>query len=471
MAEDKNNPYVKDAFTYANLLDARRRFRTVKANGDFQRYDQPGTYYFKLFFYFNSPDVNDDDYALACNLLGVDGSPSTALNFLKRNGEDQRAEYLKKFVYLLSEINSSSPWYFQSIEGLDDALDRGYYKDSFKISEEPKSITIKCLQDAIDNRISTLLELYFSACFSHIDKKVIVPINLRRFDMGIYIFQSPYAEKPDPVSHTYKYEGDDKEYRALESKIINDIKITSHKYIELHDCEISPSSYKTIIGNPDNKAGFSIEPSITIDYNTSVIYNYNSELCMFIGDLIKTDISNLNDAATVDTINKNTQDTLNKEIDYHYINTLYDGKLPTTRVEGYPTPETPGGLWDDIKDYGVSRLTRVAKGVANRLLLGNVYSFSFNRMVNNLHGLGSNPIGSTIATIDQVLTSNVPGFMNSIASEAEEAGERFLGNVNEIINNGVVNYVADRVIPEDPRERSLVGKNVYASEAAIRRNL
>jgi hypothetical protein len=53
------------------------------------------------------------------------------------NDEKERAEKLKKFIYLLSDINSQSPWYFQSITGLDAAIERKQFTDKdFKIEEE-----------------------------------------------------------------------------------------------------------------------------------------------------------------------------------------------------------------------------------------------------------------------------------------------------------------------------------------------
>jgi hypothetical protein len=74
---------------------------------------------------------------------------------------------------------------------LDTALERKIITETdFKL-EDRKSIVIKCLPDAYDNRIGTLLDLYRSICYSYTNKKEIVPANLRKFDMGIYIFNTP----------------------------------------------------------------------------------------------------------------------------------------------------------------------------------------------------------------------------------------------------------------------------------------
>ena len=52
------------------------------------------------------------------NLLGNENG-NTALSYLKKNAETERAAMLEEFIYLLSEISANSPWYFQSIEGME----------------------------------------------------------------------------------------------------------------------------------------------------------------------------------------------------------------------------------------------------------------------------------------------------------------------------------------------------------------
>jgi hypothetical protein len=138
----------------------------------FYALDQPGHYYFKLLFYFANP-YSDPKNPMSSNLLGTtymdeDGrmrgenseETNTALNYLYNNMEYTRFNRLAQFIQLLSDISTKSPWYFQSISGLDQAIDRQEINQSFKVEEERKQITIKCLADAYDNRVGRLLDLY-----------------------------------------------------------------------------------------------------------------------------------------------------------------------------------------------------------------------------------------------------------------------------------------------------------------------
>ena len=196
--------------TYLNKVDS------VGPN----RFDSPAALYYKIVFYFSDEhgllglynvtvDNTDPSVSQAANMsasfTGSSETPqtiknnvfrNTAYNYLLLNDEMERAEYLKRFLILLSDISADSPWYFQEISGLDAALERKVFSDGeFKIEDKPKSITIKCLNDSYDNRIGTLLDLYRAACFSYQNKKEIVPANLRKFNMGILVFNAPIRGK------------------------------------------------------------------------------------------------------------------------------------------------------------------------------------------------------------------------------------------------------------------------------------
>lgn len=104
------------------------------------------------------------------------------------NDDKIRAGYVVDFVQLLSNINSTSPWYFQSIKGLDAALQRNIYNEEFQVTAQREKITIECLEDAYDQRIGTLLDLYRAIVWSWETKRETLPINLRKFDMTVILF-------------------------------------------------------------------------------------------------------------------------------------------------------------------------------------------------------------------------------------------------------------------------------------------
>ena len=144
-------------------------------------YQDPTYLGFKLLFFFNQPDGK-----LLCY---NDETPNTALNYLNNIGDLARAKYLKKFVSHLELINKTTPWFFQSIDGLADAWKRGFHEEDFlsKLPDDRK-ISIDCLE-SIDLRMSALMDLYRKACFDYQYRREIVPYNLRTFTVYIYVYE------------------------------------------------------------------------------------------------------------------------------------------------------------------------------------------------------------------------------------------------------------------------------------------
>jgi hypothetical protein len=106
----------------------------------------------------------------------------------------KRANALKQFQILLNNINSNSPWFFQSIIGLD-RLDKialsGFQDepgmDSFDSARtNGKTLTINCLE-SLNLRMTALANLYNQATFDADNMRWLVPRNLRKFTMWIYV--------------------------------------------------------------------------------------------------------------------------------------------------------------------------------------------------------------------------------------------------------------------------------------------
>ena len=100
-------------------------------------YQDPTWLGFKLLFFFNQPDG-----ILLCYNEDV---PNTAYSYLNSIGDIARAKYLKKFVTHLESINKTTPWFFQSIDGLGEAWKRGFNEDEFKaLLPNDRKISIDC---------------------------------------------------------------------------------------------------------------------------------------------------------------------------------------------------------------------------------------------------------------------------------------------------------------------------------------
>lgn len=106
----------------------------------------------------------------------------------------KRASALRQFQLLLNDINTNSPWFFQSIEGLDELekVQKGGFQpedgeDSFNPQRTAgKVLTINCLE-SLNLRLTTLADLYNQATFDADNMRWLVPRNLRKFTMWIFV--------------------------------------------------------------------------------------------------------------------------------------------------------------------------------------------------------------------------------------------------------------------------------------------
>ena len=351
-------------YSYTNFVNERINFKKVDRVG-INRYDSPAALYYKLVFYFTKDSgllglndvyiddsiddikndiivsklekpfnyntikdaaVKDTDNADSVRYKNVTMAlKNTAYNYLLLNAEYDRAYMLKSFITLLSEINSSSPWYFQEISGLDTALERKMFSEGeFKIEDKPKQITIKCLHDAYDDRIGTLLDLYRAACFSYTEKKEVVPANLRKFNMGVLVFSAPIRGKGGKSGI--------KENRILipDENTDSNYYIPSAKLIELRNCEIDYNSSKSAWGTLNTSTDpFSPEYTIAINFDDCYESRYNEIMGSVVTDFINADI---NLSQNVKTINDNsalgnnkTNELGKQEIDkYYWLDSDYD---------------------------------------------------------------------------------------------------------------------------------------------------
>ena len=273
----------KNLLTYSQFLSDRFNFRK---RTDEDLFDIPGHSFFKIMFHFYNGD--SESYDKHNGLLAPTwlDNPSeydyymydTAWAYLKNNYEDERADKLEKFITLLSNISSECPWYFQEISGLETALERNQVND-FKFEEARKKIQIKCLPDSHDQKIGTLLSLYREIVWSWTMKREVLPANLRKFDMSLFIWESP-------VYGVHRGKGD----AFLDERSTNEFS-ASYKLIEFHNCEIDYNSIKTGFSSINNKEGIQNEYTIDISFDDCYEHTYNHVLMESIGDIVAWDIS------------------------------------------------------------------------------------------------------------------------------------------------------------------------------------
>lgn len=412
-------------YSYTDFIKDRINFKRVDTTGP-NRFDNPAALYYKIVFYFsdengllgiNNVTVNNTDKSVkaAVNITapftgGEEGPSSaknnlfsnTAYNYLLLNDEIERAEYLKRFLILLSDISADSPWYFQEIGGLDAALERKVFSEGeLKIEDKPRQITIKCLNDSYDNRIGTLLDLYRAACFSYQNKKEIVPANLRKFNMGILVFNAPIRGKGGKS-------GDPNNMILIpDSKAT--FYIPSCKLIELRNCEFDYNSAKSAFGTL-NTTQDAFEPQYTITINFDDCYEsrYNEIAQMVVTDFINIDIRKERIGGfydDIDVFGVNPFGDENGELKYKDDSKeFWTDKIIQTGISNdgidqiYKTHIIPDNIKNDNNTTREMLLKEILRQAAVQRKLGNVYE---NKNKNSLKGILGEPLTSaTDAAID-----------------------------------------------------------------------
>ena len=117
-------------------------------------------------------------------------SEPSAVGYLVKVGEVQRAKYLKAFIQGIQEVVKTRPYYFQTIAGLLEAWGKStdFGIDPYTGVDAKDGITIGCLE-AIDLKITGLFNLYRMAVYDERMKRFVLPKNLMRFDVYVDVHE------------------------------------------------------------------------------------------------------------------------------------------------------------------------------------------------------------------------------------------------------------------------------------------
>ena len=418
-----DKPPTDNILSYASVLKNRTDYRTsgTRNGSEFNIFDTPSLKYFKILFYFGDKFFKANVEGNANGLLhptweifrkkaegdklGITNNLdinyydyNSAWSYLKMNDENERAEKLEHFVTLLSNINSESPWYFSSISGLDSALERKSVTDGKLDVSEVKRIQIKCLPDAVDDRIGTLLSLYRDIVWSWSMKKEILPVNLRKFDMAVYIFETPtkYIHKDtDIIDGSSEFK-------------------PSYKMIEFHNCEIDYNSIKTGYSEISNQTG--AQPTYTIDimYDDCYEVSYNSIMMRTIGDVILTDTNQVclvGGDPNSGVVSAAQEDDIKQQVEWN------------SRLN---EPNT------NFAEQLVGVAKNAAHSLVKRAILGNIYTVSLTQVASELKSAAD---GNIIAAA-QTVKGYVKTAQERAAMKNKKSAEgNIYGSVEELVRN------------------------------------
>lgn len=159
---------------------------------------------FKFIFDFNPTHrdpldkmTHDALFAEAENPHGLE----SAEKYLNDIGYKEKAKMIRAFKKNLEYINSVTPYYFQSVEGVGDLwkVEKGEQFNSFRGKE--KILTINCLE-SIDMRITSLADMYRKATFDYVAMRELLPENLRHFTMILQVAEMRSFHKIKAAAET-----------------------------------------------------------------------------------------------------------------------------------------------------------------------------------------------------------------------------------------------------------------------------
>lgn len=466
---------VINPLSYAALIKDFNRFRAA-ARSQSDMHDMPGHVFFRVVFHFtNGSDAQESvpgiegrdvvagnenawsgliapswlDFGSDFNGTGVRSTldyldklwrSSTAFNYFVLNKDLTRARYTKQFIELLSNISSECPWYFQNIKGLETAIERAIANQGseFEIKDERNKISIECLEDSYDQRIGTLLDLYRSIVWSWETKRVMLPANLRKFDMTIIAFQMPLRGRhvsrnslniKDISSELVSSEAAGRKIERVvrgpngSTAIYTSDSmepVASFKAWEFHGCEIDYNSSKSAWSELDNAAG-SI-PKYTID----IMYD----------DVFETRFNEFMEDGAGETIT----DVVGDDTAY-----IYDEELSPLNIdiEEYDTyapkyVEPNNGLLDQVVGAGASWVDTKLK----KIYLGNINGLSISKVGQQINQALDGDLWGTVANISNYTRGNYNGSKSGTGSnifpDPQPSISKQLGNIfktNTLLNS------------------------------------
>ena len=425
------------------------------SNNPYEIFQDPTFLGFKLFFFFNQPNSK-----LLCSDPVF---PNTAITYLNNIGDSYRAIMLSRFVNHLQQINMQVPWFFQSIEGLEEAWKRGFQETDYRsIIPADRKITIECLE-SVDLRITALMDLYRKSCFDWNFRREIVPWNLRTFTVYVYVYENrninrsglpspsglldltkllglndinsqqqknndrllgkdPFGDSNTKSPLNQLAESGQSTIDGIKNNPITGIKSLqsgqssnessntinpniSRYMFEFTDCEWMPDESNAPLTKVTNAIG--AEPAtqkLVFSYKNVQEVNLNN---IYFGDnYIKDTIINLLDSSTTDK--NSSQSDLDKKAQNFATNQSLYGKDKggdPTDSQSYGISSILNPKYNAMLPYAslaATKIQNLVSSYAGTLLLGNIYNFSALNTLNAASGILSGDPTSVVSGISTI---------------------------------------------------------------------
>lgn len=429
-------------------------------------YQDPTYLSFKLLFEFDQP---------TSGLLSRYDHQNTAMGYLSSIGDGYRMNYLNKFITSLQDINRKTPWFFQTIEGLDQAWKRGYQEQDFKaMLPKDRKIVIGC-EESIDLRMTALMDFYRKACFDWNFRREVVPWNLRIFDVYVYVYEARKINKegkPAPsglldISKLIGLSDVNKKQQKENYLLMGQPKGDPDAQGALAEVRSTiNSAVDGIKANPITGIKDALNPKMSEDIDTidaeitRVLYKFKQ--CEWLPDEsseIFTKVSNVIGERAMQKIAFSYRDV--EEVNLYTIYSrdvfVQDQIIGMMDIAAHDAPfvestSGPGGwsldsalngagkfgqLVTPFASLGAQALERLISSYAGQLLMGNIYGFSAGQALSQVGGILSGDPTRVVEGVRGLANQFTPDASTKNRSGKENLNEPYFDNITQNQTNDV----------------------------------
>lgn len=376
----------------------------------------------------------------------IEGEKNTAYSYLLNIGQVQRANYIKKFNELFRKINNVTPWFFQEIIGLEKAWERRNNEDEYSpLIPKDSTIEIGCLE-SVDLRITTLIDLYRKGCFDWEFRREIVPINLRYFDLSIYVYESRILNRSGlPLKNGLNVTSilniePNKKQQAENAKLLGDDPFGQKKTLGNKLKSIIVAGREGVGGTKDESTSSPSNKEVdTPNVNINrILFKFTK--CQFLPDRSGEFLSSLKMSSTESEIGQKIVFSY-RNVTEENLNNIYLAKNQlladsytildslaldsTTVLDGLSgnanstISNSFGTILDGLKSAGADTLSNYINTNVGKLLLGNVFGLS---TTNTLDAVGKITSGDPNQAYSGV---------TDLAKQGAKLGERVIRSINQ----------------------------------------
>ena len=369
----------------------------------------------------------------------------SAASYLEQRESDflyggKRSDMLRQFKVILSDLLSNSPWFIQSINGLDKLAKvsrPGYQPNPSENAFNPQRTAGKVLEfttlESLNLRMTALADLYNQATFDYDNMRELLPRNLRKFTMYIFVSEIRNFFK------TSRLLGSSAALTAIDNLstllgsgnnpgsnlgVVNTIIGDQDKNFKSGNSNINPaSSFNSFVGNIINQSG--------LDNDLSLLKNQQDQTGikpMIVFECRNCEFDFTESTPIPNSINVGiSAEPVTQKFKIHVGKVRMRTQYPNIRQDGKPL--ILGDSWDSSRS-SVQKNPRDTNDILSLggELLTNFVSNSLNDLINegvnnlvqpNIGGLDSLVLGNSYSFNPAQMTSNfsynnAQNFLNSL---------------------------------------------------------